>query len=77
MANDPPLLVADEPTGNLDTRSTEDIFQLFCELISQGKTILMVTHDKELARQVPRVIEIIDGNITRDEFIGGAEWIGF
>ena len=77
LANDPPLLVADEPTGNLDTRSTEDIFQLFCELISQGKTILMVTHDKELARQVPRVIEIIDGNITRDEFVGGAEWIGF
>ena len=37
----------------------------------------MVTHDKELARQVPRVVEIIDGNITRDEFVGGADWIGF
>jgi putative ABC transport system ATP-binding protein len=77
LANDPALIVADEPTGNLDTRTTDDIFRLFNDLVEQGKTLLMVTHDKELARQVPRVIEIIDGNITRDEFVGGADWTGF
>jgi putative ABC transport system ATP-binding protein len=77
LANDPALIVADEPTGNLDSRTTDVVFQLFNDLVEQGKTLLMVTHDKELARQVPRVIEIIDGNITRDEFVGGADWTGF
>ena len=77
LANDPSLVVADEPTGNLDSRTTDDIFRLFNGLVDQGKTVLMVTHDKELASQVPRVIEIIDGNITRDEFVGGANWVGF
>jgi len=77
LANDPPLIVADEPTGNLDTHTSGEVFRLFNDLIEQGKTLLMVTHDKELARQVPRTIEIIDGNITRDEFAGGADWAGF
>jgi putative ABC transport system ATP-binding protein len=77
LANDPSLIVADEPTGNLDTRTTDDVFRLFNDLVNQGKTLLMVTHDKDLARQVPRVIEIIDGNITRDEFAGGGQWAGY
>ncbi len=77
LANDPELVVADEPTGNLDSRTTADVFRLFNDLVDQGKTLLMVTHDKELSRQVPRVIEIIDGNITRDEFVGAADWAGF
>ncbi|MBN1535540.1 MAG: ABC transporter ATP-binding protein [Anaerolineales bacterium] len=77
LANDPDLLIADEPTGNLDTRSANDVFDLFLELVGQGKTLLMVTHDKELARRVPRVVEIIDGKITRDEFVGGANWVGY
>jgi ABC-type lipoprotein export system ATPase subunit len=77
LANDPDLLIADEPTGNLDTRTAGDIFDLFSELVAQGKTLLMVTHDKELARRVPRVVEIIDGKITRDEFVGGAAWTGY
>jgi putative ABC transport system ATP-binding protein len=77
LANDPPLLVADEPTGNLDSRTAGDVFDLFNELISQGKTMLMVTHDKELAKQVPRVVEITDGKITRDEYVGGAGWTGY
>jgi putative ABC transport system ATP-binding protein len=67
LANDPPLLIADEPTGNLDSRTSEDVFQLFSALVDQGKTVLMVTHDKELAHRVPRVIEITDGRITRDD----------
>ena len=77
LANDPDLLVADEPTGNLDTRNANDVFDLFMQLVEQGKTLLMVTHDKELARRVPRVVEIIDGKITRDEFVGGAVWTGY
>ncbi|MEJ2561014.1 MAG: ABC transporter ATP-binding protein [Anaerolineae bacterium] len=77
LANDPPLLVADEPTGNLDTRTAGDVFDLFTDLVNQGKTMLMVTHDKELARRVPRVVEIIDGKITRDEYVGGANWTGY
>jgi putative ABC transport system ATP-binding protein len=77
LANDPPLLVADEPTGNLDTRSANDVFDLFLKLVEQGKTMLMVTHDKELSRRVPRVVEIIDGKIARDEFVGGAQWTGY
>jgi len=77
LANDPNLIVTDEPTGNLDTRAANDIFALFLRLVEQGKTVLMVTHDKELARRVPRVVEIIDGKITRDEYVGGATWAGY
>jgi putative ABC transport system ATP-binding protein len=63
LANDPPLLVADEPTGNLDSASARTVFALFRQLVERGKTIVMVTHDKELAGQVPRKIEILDGRI--------------
>jgi putative ABC transport system ATP-binding protein len=72
LANDPPLLIGDEPTGNLDTRTAGDVFDLFSELVDQGKTMLMVTHDRELAKRVPRVVEIVDGEITRDEYVNGA-----
>jgi len=77
LANDPLLLVADEPTGNLDTRNAQDVFDLFSKLVEGGKTLVIVTHDKELARRVPRIVEIIDGKITRDEFVGGADWLGY
>ncbi|HXV97101.1 MAG TPA: ABC transporter ATP-binding protein, partial [Anaerolineae bacterium] len=60
LANDPPLLVGDEPTGNLDSRMAGEVFDLFSQLVSTGKTMVMVTHDKELARRVPRVVEIMD-----------------
>jgi putative ABC transport system ATP-binding protein len=77
LANDPPLLIADEPTGNLDSRTSHDVFDLFAEVVSRGKTLLMVTHDKELAQRVPRVVEILDGRITRDEYIGQPTWAGY
>jgi putative ABC transport system ATP-binding protein len=77
LANDPQLLVADEPTGNLDSRSAADVFELFNRLVSEGKTMLMVTHDKELAAKVPRVVEITDGRISRDEYAGAASWTGY
>lgn len=76
LANDPPLIVADEPTGNLDSASARAIFDLFQQLVKDGKTMMMVTHDKELARQVPRRIEIMDGRITRDDYIGTGNWAG-
>jgi putative ABC transport system ATP-binding protein len=68
MANDPALLTADEPTGNLDSKSTEMIFRLFENLAGSGKTILMVTHDNELAARAQRTIRLVDGMI-QDEFI--------
>jgi putative ABC transport system ATP-binding protein len=70
LANDPDLVVADEPTGNLDAHASDDVFEIFVNLAKQGKTLLMVTHDKELAGRVPRVVEIIDGYIARDELNG-------
>jgi putative ABC transport system ATP-binding protein len=77
LANDPALLVADEPTGNLDSRTAHDVFNLFNEVVAQGKTLLMVTHDKEMAQRVPRVIEISDGRITRDEVVNQTSWAGY
>jgi len=67
LANDPPLLLADEPTGNLDTGTAEDVFRIFLSLATHGKTIVMVTHNRSLATRVPRVIELNDGRIARDE----------
>ena len=64
LANDPPILVADEPTGNLDTRNAGIVFDLFGSLASAGKTIVMVTHDDELARLVQRTVVIADGLIV-------------
>lgn len=72
LANDPPLLIGDEPTGNLDTKTAGDVFDLFSRLVDEGKTMLMVTHDKELAKRVPRQVEIVDGEIVRDETRNGA-----
>jgi putative ABC transport system ATP-binding protein len=67
LANDPPLLVADEPTGNLDSRTAEAVFQLFAHMVDNGKTILMVTHDDEMAHQVRRTITLTDGQIVSQE----------
>jgi putative ABC transport system ATP-binding protein len=66
LANDPPLLIADEPTGNLDSTTADTVFELFQSLVSQGKTMLMVTHDVELAQRIPRIIEIRNGAIACD-----------
>jgi putative ABC transport system ATP-binding protein len=66
LANDPPLVVADEPTGNLDTQTSGEVFELFAQLAEQGKTLIMVTHDLELANQAGRVLEVVNGQIARD-----------
>ena len=69
LANDPPLLVADEPTGNLDSKTTEKIFTLFENLVAAGTTILMVTHDSDLARRVNRTILISDGEVVNEYLV--------
>ncbi len=76
MANDPPFLIADEPTGNLDPKSAQMVFDIFQKLVTEGKTIMMVTHDKELAAKVSRQIEIVNGNITKDEYRQRRDWAG-
>jgi putative ABC transport system ATP-binding protein len=63
LANDPPLLVGDEPTGNLDSKTADQVFALFSDLSRRGKTLVMVTHDRELATRIPRVVRVQDGMI--------------
>jgi ABC-type lipoprotein export system ATPase subunit len=71
LANDPPILVADEPTGNLDSKTAESVFRMFEQLVDQGKTILMVTHDQDLAKRVTRTVIIADGEVI-DEYLAKA-----
>jgi putative ABC transport system ATP-binding protein len=67
LANDPELVVGDEPTGNLDTVSAGLVFALFEELVARGKTLIMVTHDRALSRLVPRVEELRDGRLVAED----------
>jgi putative ABC transport system ATP-binding protein len=64
LANDPPVILADEPTGNLDSETSIDIFRLFGELSEEGKTLLVVTHDREAATSVSRTVTIVDGCVA-------------
>ena len=66
LANDPPIIIADEPTGNLDSKTAESVMQLFEELAGQGKTILMVTHDNSLANRTNRKLVIADGELINE-----------
>ena len=63
LANDPSLIIADEPTGRLDSLTAESIFSIFEGLVKNGKTILMVTHDQGFARRVTRTLQIVDGQV--------------
>ena len=66
LANDPPILIADEPTGNLDSKTADSVFKLFDALVKENKTILMVTHDNDLAKRVSRAVLISDGQIIEE-----------
>jgi putative ABC transport system ATP-binding protein len=66
LANDPPILVADEPTGNLDTQTATVVFQLLQTQVSAGKTIIIVTHDRDWAAQTNRTITLMDGRIVKE-----------
>jgi ABC-type lipoprotein export system ATPase subunit len=66
MANDPPIIVADEPTGNLDSKTADSVFSMFEQMAAQGKTLIMVTHDSSLAKRVTRTVLIADGEIVNE-----------
>ncbi|MGB4592542.1 MAG: ABC transporter ATP-binding protein [Coriobacteriia bacterium] len=66
LANDPPILAADEPTGNLDSKTADAVFGLFERLVEQHKTIIMVTHDNDLAQRVRRALHVSDGEIVEE-----------
>ncbi|MDQ3236837.1 MAG: ABC transporter ATP-binding protein, partial [Actinomycetota bacterium] len=73
LVSRPAMLLADEPTGNLDTKSGDDILDLFGELNAAGVTLIVVTHDPEVARRGDRVVEIRDGRVFADERSRGLE----
>jgi putative ABC transport system ATP-binding protein len=66
LANDPPILAADEPTGNLDSKTADSVFHLFEELVDAHKTIVMVTHDSDIAARVRRALVVSDGEIIEE-----------
>ncbi|MBV9102031.1 MAG: ABC transporter ATP-binding protein [Candidatus Eremiobacteraeota bacterium] len=67
LANDPAVLLADEPTGNLDSETSEELMALFAHLNATGRTIIMVTHDPDVAQHAQRIIRVRDGRIVDDE----------
>ncbi len=69
LANDPQVIIGDEPTGNLDSRTADTIWSIFENLVGQGKTLLLVTHDEDLAKRANRRIELVDGLIVSDTAI--------
>jgi putative ABC transport system ATP-binding protein len=66
LVNDPLVILADEPTGNLDSRSGAEILVLFDELHTQGKTLILVTHDDEIGKRSQRIIRLRDGKVEHD-----------
>lgn len=73
IAAAPPVILADEPTGNLDTRSTKDVMQILHNLKDEGRTVIVITHDNEIAEQAERVVRIRDGKIVEDYINPGYE----
>ena len=67
IVNEAPIIFADEPTGNLDTKMSVEIMKLFCSLNDEGRTIILVTHEEDIARYSKRIIKIVDGEIHSDE----------
>lgn len=73
IAARPPVIMADEPTGNLDTRSTKDVMRMLHELKNEGKTVVVITHNNEIAEESERVIRISDGRVIEDYINPGFE----
>ena len=67
LANDPPILIADEPTGNLSSKEADQVCEIFQNLSSGGKTIIMVTHDEDLAKRAKRVLKLVDGKLSTEK----------
>ncbi|MEG8946456.1 ABC transporter ATP-binding protein [Rosettibacter firmus] len=73
LVNDPLIILADEPTGNLDSKTSKEIINIFLSLVSEGKTVVMVTHNKEYTKYATRVIELSDGKIIKENYISLSE----
>jgi putative ABC transport system ATP-binding protein len=73
LVNKPSILLADEPTGNLDTRTGEEILELFENLAAKGNTLIVVTHEEQVARHARRIIRIRDGLVASDEPVAPAQ----
>ncbi|MBN2306319.1 MAG: ABC transporter ATP-binding protein [Anaerolineae bacterium] len=73
LANDPPMIIGDEPTGNLDRMSAANVFSIFHEMRDQGRTVLVVTHDRELVHDVPQIMILTDGLIEATTFEAAAK----
>jgi putative ABC transport system ATP-binding protein len=71
LVNEPDIVLADEPTGNLDSRTGERVLDLLLELQDQGRTIVLVTHDDAVARRAQRIVEVKDGKLARTREPGG------
>jgi putative ABC transport system ATP-binding protein len=70
LVNNPSLVLADEPTGNLDSRATDEIISIFCQLNREGITVVLVTHEPDVAAQAKRIIRLMDGQIVEDKKVG-------
>ena len=73
LVNDPSLILADEPTGNLDSKATAEIVSIFCRLNEEGITVVMVTHEMDIAERAKRVIRLLDGQIVEDRKVKNPE----
>ena len=73
IAAKPPVILADEPTGNLDTKSTKEVMAILHELKDEGRTVIVITHDNEIAEEAERVIRIRDGKVVEDYINPGYE----
>ena len=67
LVNNPSLILADEPTGNLDSAATKEIIRIFCQLHQEGITVILVTHEMDVATQTQRIIRLLDGKVISDE----------
>nr|BAU79869.1 putative lipoprotein-releasing system ATP-binding protein LolD [uncultured Aquificaceae bacterium] len=66
LSNNPDILIADEPTGNLDSKNTEKVMEIFTQINHEGKTIIMVTHEMDLAEKTDRIVKMKDGEIVEE-----------
>ncbi len=75
LANDPPIVVADEPTGNLDSQTSDMVLALFTALVNEGKTVLIVTHERDISARVTRTVTLVDGQIALDSAVRASELV--